>query len=76
MEKASDSTILVVDDNPGNRALAQATLQDEGYNVLLASSGEEGVAVFEAEHPDCVLLDLKLLGRLHDVDGRGPVEDH
>jgi two-component system, sensor histidine kinase and response regulator len=54
--------ILVVDDNAQNRALAQATLEDEDYLVLLASSGEEGVALFEAEHPDCVLLDVRMPG--------------
>ena len=54
--------ILVVDDNTENRALAQATLEDEGYIVVLASSGEEGIAAFEAEHPDCVLLDVRMPG--------------
>jgi two-component system sensor histidine kinase/response regulator len=54
--------ILVVDDNAENRALAQATLEDEGYVVVLASSGEEGIAAFEAEHPDCVLLDVRMPG--------------
>jgi two-component system sensor histidine kinase/response regulator len=54
--------ILVVDDNAENRALAQATLEDEGYVVVLASSGEEGIAVFQAEHPDCVLLDVRMPG--------------
>jgi two-component system sensor histidine kinase/response regulator len=54
--------ILVVDDNSENRALAQATLEDEGYIVVLASSGEEGIATFEAERPDCVLLDVRMPG--------------
>ena len=59
------ATILVVDDNIQNRALAQATLEDEGYRVVLAAGGEAGVAAFEQEHPDCVLLDV----RMPDVDG-------
>lgn len=54
--------VLVVDDNAENRALAQATLEDEGYTVLLAASGEEAIAVFEAERPDCVLLDVRMPG--------------
>ena len=41
--------ILVVDDNYENRALARATLEDEGHDVVLAASGEEGIAAFEAE---------------------------
>ncbi len=58
-------TILVVDDNVQNRALAQATLEDEGYRVVLAAGGEEGIAAFQREKPDCVLLDV----RMPDVDG-------
>ncbi len=54
--------ILVVDDNPDNRALAQATLEDEGYEVVTAESGEEALRVFVAEHPDCVLLDVRMPG--------------
>jgi two-component system, sensor histidine kinase and response regulator len=54
--------ILVVDDNSQNRALAQATLEDEGYEVLLASDGEEGLRLVEAERPDCVLLDVRMPG--------------
>lgn len=55
--------ILVVDDNAENRALARATLEDEGYVVLLASSGAEGIAAFQAEGPDCVLLDIRMPGK-------------
>jgi two-component system, sensor histidine kinase and response regulator len=62
---AAPATILVVDDNVQNRALAQATLEDEGYRVVLAAGGEAGVAAFERERPDCVLLDV----RMPDVDG-------
>lgn len=58
-------TILVVDDNAANRALAEATLQDEGYQVVLASDGEAGIAAFERERPDCILLDVRMPG----IDG-------
>jgi len=54
--------ILVVDDNEQNRALAQATLEDEGYEVVLAVNGEEGIAAFESVLPDCVLLDVRMPG--------------
>src|SRR5688572_28890061 len=57
--------ILVVDDNAQNRALAQAALEDEGYLVCLAASGQEGISAFTAERPDCVLLDV----RMPDTDG-------
>jgi two-component system, sensor histidine kinase and response regulator len=57
--------VLVVDDNAQNRAVAEAMLRDEGYHVVLAVGGEEGVAAFERERPDCVLLDVRMPG----VDG-------
>ena len=57
--------ILVVDDNAPNRQLAQATLEDEGYRVVLAVNGEEAVSLFEREAPDCILLDVRMPG----VDG-------
>jgi signal transduction histidine kinase len=59
------ATILVVDDNEANRALARSTLEDEGYRVVVATGGHEGVAAFEREAPDCVLLDV----RMPDLDG-------
>lgn len=59
---AAATTILVVDDNPANRALAEATLTDEGYRVLLAESGAEGLDVFAAQLVDCVLLDVRMPG--------------
>lgn len=59
--------ILVVDDNPQNRALAQATLEDEGYQVIVANDGNEGVLACERESPDCVLLDVRMPG----LDGPG-----
>jgi signal transduction histidine kinase len=54
--------VLVVDDNEQNRALAKAALEMESYDVLLASGGEEALALFESERPDCVLLDVKMPG--------------
>ncbi|WP_437963866.1 response regulator [Sorangium sp. So ce260] len=54
--------VLVVDDNEQNRALAQATLEDDGYEVVLAVAGEEGIQQFELHKPDCVLLDVRMPG--------------
>lgn len=66
----ADVTILVVDDNPTNRALAEATLSDEGYRVVLADGGLTGVEAFARERPDCVLLDV----RMPDLDGPATCE--
>lgn len=58
----TNAKILVVDDNAENRALAKATLEDEGYEVVLAAGGDEGVTAFQAQQPDCVLLDVRMPG--------------
>jgi len=62
MDERRHNVVLVVDDNASNRALAQATLEDEGYQVTLATSGEAGVAAFLRDQPDCVLLDVQMPG--------------
>jgi two-component system, sensor histidine kinase and response regulator len=62
MEPASKAKILVVDDNAQNRALARDTLEDEGYEVILAENGDAGIRAIEAERPDCVLLDIRMPG--------------
>ncbi len=62
MEPPAAATVLVIDDNAENRALARATLEDEGYRAVLASGGEEGLQAFERERPDCILLDVRMPG--------------
>jgi len=59
---AEKPKILVVDDNAANRALARATLDDEGYDVIEAADGEAGIQAFQAHHPDCILLDVRMPG--------------
>jgi two-component system sensor histidine kinase/response regulator len=54
--------ILVVDDNEQNRALVEATLEEEGHRVVLASNGEDALRAFDALRPDCVLLDVRMPG--------------
>jgi signal transduction histidine kinase len=59
------TVVLVADDNAENRALAQATLEDEGYRVSLAGDGAEAVSAFARERPACILLDIQM----PNVDG-------
>lgn len=58
----SSPLVLVVDDNEQNRALVQTTLEEEGHRVRVASGGEEALSMFDAELPDCVLLDVRMPG--------------
>lgn len=62
MQATRAATILVVDDNAQNRALARAALEDEGYRVVLAATGEQGLEAFAEHAPDCVLLDVRMPG--------------
>jgi len=50
--------ILVVDDEPDLRTLANLALSQDGHVVVEASSGQEALALIDAAMPDLVLLDL------------------
>jgi DNA-binding NtrC family response regulator len=54
--------ILVVDDEYLIRWTLQQNLEKEGYEVLLAETGEEALDKVKEEAPDLVLLDIKLPG--------------
>ncbi len=50
--------VLIVDDDDDLRLLLTDTLESEGYDVISASSGPEGLRSFHEEQPDLVLLDV------------------
>jgi DNA-binding response OmpR family regulator len=52
--------ILVVDDDPQVRESLRKILQAEGYDVVLAADGQEGLDQFDSKHIDLLLLDLNL----------------
>src|ERR671912_583862 len=56
------SRILVIDDETEIRRSVRMILEYDGYDVLEASSGPEGVALAEKEAPDLVFLDVKMPG--------------
>ncbi|MBP7341677.1 MAG: sigma-54-dependent Fis family transcriptional regulator [Syntrophaceae bacterium] len=60
-----NETILVVDDEIAICQSLKAILEDEGYQVLTASSGEEAIKIVAEEMPQLVLLDIWLPG----IDG-------
>jgi len=50
--------ILIVDDEPDFVAVTQRRLSEQGYDVLVAGSGKEGIAKAQQDQPDLVLLDI------------------
>ena len=57
--------ILVIDDDTSLRRVIEYNLQEEGYEVLAASSGEEGLKLFREVLPGIVITDMKMSG----IDG-------
>ncbi len=54
------SRILLIDNDPAMRDLAQRMLAKEGFEVQYAASGQEGLRLATAERPDVILLDVLL----------------
>ena len=54
--------ILVVDDSPTDRQFLLEGLSKLGYQVVLAESGEQGIAKAKSERPDLVLMDVVMPG--------------
>lgn len=54
--------ILIVDDSPTERHLLSKLLLKNGYDVVVADSGEQAVAVAREAAPDLVLMDVVMPG--------------
>jgi DNA-binding response OmpR family regulator len=52
--------VLYVDDDLELTRLVQHCLEDEGYEVLIANDGEEGLGSVISEQPDMVILDVMM----------------
>ncbi len=52
--------ILIIEDEPDIRELLTVSLGGEGYIVVPAATGEQGLKLARSERPDLVLLDLML----------------
>jgi two-component system alkaline phosphatase synthesis response regulator PhoP len=52
--------ILLVDDDQDFLEMHKAVLKNHGYDVLIASSGHEGLEKVRAEMPDLIILDLMM----------------
>ena len=54
----AEPKILVVDDDPDFVEAMRLTLEPNGYQVISAASGDEGLARVQSESPDLVILDV------------------
>jgi two-component system cell cycle sensor histidine kinase/response regulator CckA len=54
--------ILIVDDEPHNRALLEVMLTPEGFRLRTAGSGEEALEMVAEQPPDLILLDIMMPG--------------
>jgi DNA-binding response OmpR family regulator len=59
------SKILIVEDEENIRLLYKEELEDLGYEVFLASDGEEAIKKYDLQQPDLIILDIQLPG----IDG-------
>jgi CheY-like chemotaxis protein len=71
------SKLMLVEDDNNLREIYEARLQAEGYDIVSAKDGEEGLAVAKAEKPDLVISDVmmpkisgfEMLDILRNTDG-------
>ncbi|MDP9309382.1 MAG: response regulator transcription factor [Chloroflexota bacterium] len=73
-------TILVIDDTASLRRMVQSYLTQEGFRVVTAADGHEGLLVARQERPDLIILDLMMpnMGgydfiRAYTKDGQAPI---
>ena len=69
--------ILVIDDDTSLRRVLEYNLQEEGYEVAAAASGEEGLSLFKQFQGDLVITDMKMSGMdglkvLHSIKESSP----
>ncbi len=58
--KEKDITILLVDDEPDILEIVSYNLRNEGYNVVTAENGLEGIKVAKKEKPRLIILDVMM----------------
>ncbi len=57
---ATKQKILIVDDEPDILELVEYNLKKEGYQVYVASNGQDGISVARKVHPDLIILDIMM----------------
>ena len=62
VEEATQARILIVDDQPLTRELMTLIVQAQGYKTLVATNGEEALAIAAKRPVDLVILDVVMPG--------------
>lgn len=63
----TNKTILIIEDEAALRKILSDVLTREGFSVLTAPNGREGVLIAKESHPDLILLDL-LMPEMNGMD--------
>ncbi len=66
--EAQHGTVVVIEDDPHIADLVDLYLRRDGYRVLLARDGEQGLTFINQEEPWIVILDIGLPGELDGFD--------
>jgi CheY-like chemotaxis protein len=61
-EASLPARVLIVDDERANRQLLEIMLEPEGYELAVATNGEEALAAVARHPPDLVVLDVMMPG--------------
>lgn len=59
-ETSDSATILIIDDSAENRLLLSSQLSMEGYEILQAEGGSDGIETAREKNPDLILLDVMM----------------
>ncbi|MBM6490445.1 response regulator, partial [Enterobacter hormaechei] len=61
MTSSKPAHLLLVDEDPGLLKLLGMRLVSEGYRVVTAESGQEGLKVISRDNIDVVIIDLRMV---------------
>ena len=56
------AVVLIIDDSPTELHLFQNMLEKNGFETLIADSGEDGIRQAQTARPDCILMDVVMPG--------------